>query len=52
MFERQVRKILGNKEGKDAVVNLNSDVLLLLMEFTFLRPSGKKFGDAKDRVLR
>lgn len=47
MFERHVRRILGEKEGNEALVNLNTDALILWMAFAFLRPGGKKFGEAK-----
>lgn len=47
IFEENARRILGTKEGNDALDNLNSDALILWMAFAFLRPGGKNFGDAK-----
>ena len=47
LFKKHVRRILGENEGNDALDNLNADARILWMAFAFLRPGGKKFGDAK-----
>lgn len=47
LFERHVRRILGTEVGNDALDNLSSDARILWEAFAFLRPGGKKFGDAK-----
>ncbi len=47
IFERHVRKIVGETTGNDALDNLSLDARITWMAFAFLRPGGKKFGDAK-----
>ncbi|MFT5846767.1 hypothetical protein [Psychroserpens sp.] len=47
IFERHARRILGEDAGNKALANLNPDAHILWTAFAFLRPGGRKFGDAK-----
>lgn len=47
IFEKHVRKILGPEIGNEALDNLTLDACIFWTSFAFLRPGGKKFGEAK-----